>query len=128
MPIPIEDWGKDHWSTFLYAEGRCVDYKGVLNKEHMRCDPAVHPAQANSANALSRPGKISPTRLKDDTVESAHDDWSCLEDAEAAGLIANDGSGVNPRYVLTDRGWELAGRLRRYVAEGGAVKDFPWKA
>jgi hypothetical protein len=33
-PVPIELWGKDHWTTLAYIETRCVDYDGVPNHDH----------------------------------------------------------------------------------------------
>lgn len=53
-----------------------------------------------------------------------HDDYACLDDFEAAGLVQNVGSGANPRLWLTDKGWKMAGRLRRHKAEGGQWASF----
>ena len=40
--IKIKDWGKDHWSLLAYIECRCVDHKGILDKNHLRIsNPAV---------------------------------------------------------------------------------------
>lgn len=136
--VPIAKWGKDHWSTFAYIETRCVDNEGVPNREHMRCDPKTHPGLTNSAN-LSLPGPASPTRLKGyfvkrtqgighdiDPTQSlpGHDDWSCCDDAESAGLMINIGTGINPVFKLTDLGRQIADQLRLHKSNGGAFATF----
>lgn len=42
-PVPVAAWGKDHWSTLAYVETRTVDHKGLLDHDHMRCSPGLHP-------------------------------------------------------------------------------------
>jgi hypothetical protein len=42
----------------------------------------------------------------------------------AVGLITWITS-VRPMFWLTDKGWALAGALRRYCIETGDIKDFP---
>jgi hypothetical protein len=50
---------------------------------------------------MAKPAKKYPTRLRNDVELSDHDDWDCLDDAEAAGLIESAGTGINPTYKLT---------------------------
>lgn len=130
-PIPMSLWGKDHWSTFAYVETCVVDSKGYPDKERMRCDPSIHPAHSNKANQMFRNDPAKPTMLKgfdskDPTqnVAREHDDWSCLEDAEAAGLIKLEGTGMFPRVVLTTAGKAVAARLREHKAAGGMFATF----
>ena len=132
-PIPMSKWGKDHWSAFGYAETCAVDSKGVLDKERMRCNPKIHPAQANQCNMPGFPDaeKESPTRLKGWTKElpnkniaRQHDDWSCLEDAEEAGLLKVEGTGMYPVIRFTTLGQSVAGRLREHKAKGGSFSNF----
>lgn len=92
--LPPERWGWDHASNLLYIESRCVDAGGV-----------VSPAQLNRAEEGA-----PPSRLKFGPTIEGHDDWCCLADMEAAGLLQNHG-GV--RFTMTDRGWRIAGLLRR---------------
>lgn len=113
-------WGKDHWSTFAYIETRTVDYKGVPDKRHMRCDPALHPAHAHEG---SRMGAPSPTRLNDGELPD-HDDWSCLDDAEAAGMLTSSGTGMFPVYALTEEGRRVADALREHKRQGGNFGNF----
>lgn len=101
MSIPVDKFGKDHNSTLLYVESRCVDHAGKLDRRHMRDSPDY------------------PTRLNDGTKVDNHTDYDCLDDFEAADLIAysNGSTGLNPMIELTDAGWTLAHHLRRERAE-----------
>lgn len=100
--IPIEKWGKDHWSTLLYIETLVVDKRGqieMMADPHMR---SVHPDY--------------PTRLADGSTIEMHDDWDCLQDMFVAGLVEwvdDDGE----RLGFTDKGWELAAKERRRRGE-----------
>ena len=118
--ISIDQFGKDHWSTFMYVEVRCVDHNGALVREHMRVDPDRHPHLAHRGSSRPAP----PTRLRGDDARVGHDDYDCLDDLAAAGLLRSVGTGAAPRFVLTDDGWRAAGRLRRWRAEGGALAAF----
>lgn len=62
MNIPIYDWGRDHWSTFGYIEIRIVDFKGIPDNHHMRCDPKLHPLLAHDSIAV----KDYPDGVTDD--------------------------------------------------------------
>lgn len=123
-PVPPAAWGRDHWSTFAYVETRIVDHKGVPDRRHMRCDPALHPQFAHEG---SRMGTPSPTRLREGERQG-HDDWSCLDDAEAAGLLRNAGTGLNRVYVLTDEGRRVADLLREHKRTGGRFATFSYPA
>lgn len=126
--IPMCRWGKDHWSTFLYLEACAVDYGGKVTRQRMRCDPRVHRELVGS----TKTGGKYPTILKDGELKS-HDDWSCLEDMVAAGLVKawtqtahSDkvfGS-TEARVELTPLGWHIIGQLRRHRASGGKTGDF----
>lgn len=120
--IPVSEWGKDHWSTLAYIETRAVDHGGEPYKEHMRCDPDIHPQFANSTNRAF-PNSRYPTRLKTRELYG-HDDWSCLEDAEEAGFIRSKGTGLFPIYELTDYGRVVVGKLRAWKASGRNYHEF----
>lgn len=113
--VPKESWGRDHESTLLYVETRCVDHGGKPERAQMRTNRRLHPglASADYPNVRVSP----PTRLADGSVLVDHDDWSCVDDMAAAGLVQNIGTGINPLWRLTDAGWAEAGRLRRKRAE-----------
>lgn len=123
--IPIEQFGRDHWSTFAYIESRCVDYCGAPDREHMRCDPARHPGHANSANRLGGGLLVKyPTRLAGGVERADHDDYDCADDLAAAGLIEIGGTGLYPIYQLTARGREVAASLRAHKALGRGYSTF----
>ena len=121
---PVERWGKDHWSTLAYIETRIVDHKGEPNREQMRCDVAIHPQFANRANRGLLPDKKYPTRLNDGTELPGHDDWSCMDDAEAVGFVVNNGTGLHRVYALTDAGTEVCNALREHKRKGGNFGEF----
>lgn len=100
-PVPIERFGDDHWSTFLYAETRTVDYKGYLGHDQMRCSLHLHGSLYSIKNPHgASDGARYPTRAKvaerqaDGTWIAeelpGHDDYSCLDDCITAGLLEVD--------------------------------------
>jgi hypothetical protein len=140
--VRVEDFGRDHWSLFAYLETRCVDYKGTVNGAHLRHNPAKRPAVVGSdTRGLSalvagghrwKPeygtrlrgfwkdgGGTDPSRQIED-----HDDIDCLEDLEEAGLVKNEGSGLNPLIRMTKEGSRVAGLLREHKANGGNFAEF----
>lgn len=112
-------WGKDHWSTLAYIETRIVDHAGEPDWNHLRCDWSLHPYRHDGGDA-----KDCPTRLLNGATASPHDDWSCIEDAEAFGLLEWCGTGANPVFVLTTLGALVCGRLRAHKARGGTFATF----
>lgn len=101
--VPIYLFGKDHWSTYAYVETRIVDYAGLLNHDHMRTDADRHPLMMGHKRTMARGAaqnntRKHPTRLKARTAPDSdgkfgsvelpdHDDYDCLEDLVAAGLV-----------------------------------------
>lgn len=88
-PISPSRFGADHWSTFAYVETRIVDYKGALNHEHMRCHTDRHPVMmfAKGPGLGAADGSAYPTRLRGEEIRD-HDDYDCIDDLIAAGLLA----------------------------------------
>jgi hypothetical protein len=119
--IPVRQWGRDHWSLLLYLETVAVDHGGVIGWGagqgfiRLRCDPGTHPLLCGPR--LTAPASCQPTRLANDERIEAYDDWDCFDDLEAAGFVANVGTGTNPVVQFTDRGWTKVGELRRARAE-----------
>lgn len=139
--VQIEDFGKDHWSLFAYLECRCVDNNGTVNGAHLRHNPAKRPAVVGSDTsgipfmAVGKGWEPSyGTRLKGFWKEGGgtdpsrqlpdHDDIDCMEDLEAAGLVKDHGSGINPCIRLTKEGSRVAGLLREHKANGGNFAEF----
>jgi hypothetical protein len=134
---PVARWGKDHWSTFAYAETRVVDHGGVINFDHMRIDHALHPGMlyAGEVKAYRQRfvGALSVdahhkygTRLKGPDEEVFdHDDMSCIEDCAAVGYLLDGITGIGNGIVqLTELGWKVAAELRIHKAAGGNYKSF----
>lgn len=128
--LPMNVWGKDHWSTLLYLETCVVDQQGIVNNNRMRCNPRLHREFMSTMPGATQSDEY-PTRLADG-VQHGHDDWSCLEDMVAAGLLTaswrQQSSRVfgscEARVELTDAGWRIAQRLRKYRAEHGKYVGF----
>lgn len=118
--VPLDQFGKDHWSTFAYIECRAVDDGGAPNIKHMRCDKDRHP---QFAHAGCDNGVKYPTIAKTGKIEN-HDDWDCLDDCEVLGLIENMGTNLNRSYKLTTLGQTIAAQLRKYKADGGNFGTF----
>ena len=86
--VPVTNWGQDHWSTFAYLETRAVDGKGAIDNPRMRCNARLHREFANMGPFGNlHDGAKYPTLLAGGIKLEKHDDWSCLEDMVAAGLI-----------------------------------------
>lgn len=122
-PVPPKFFGKDHWSTFAYLETRCVDYEGRPDNRHMRCDPRRHPGLSH----IKWNGDY-PTRLFGMVELPKHDDWDCVDDLVAAGLMELDGTGIHPVVKLTNLGHTVAAALRKHKAAGKNFSDFAWEA
>lgn len=124
----IYEFGKDHWSTFGYAECRCVDDEGVPDRCHMRCNIHRHPGLAhlrdwNPEHGTRLKGFISPLDTPRLQLPD-HDDWDCVEDLEAVGLLKWEGTGINPVFQLTEFGLLIAAELRKHKANGGNFAGF----
>jgi len=117
--LPKEVWGRDHESTMLYIETRCVDYGGVPVAAQMRtCKGRPRRGSVSGRDgALPLPPGDFPTHLADGTELYGHDDWDCVNDLVAAGLLEWLGTGLLPVFRLTDAGWEFVGKLRRAKAD-----------
>lgn len=109
-PIPMHLWGRDHYSTLAYLECRAIDNKGIIEPLHMRGARGVECDY--------------PTRLACGVDLKPHNDWDCLDDIEAAGLIKNRGSGINPWIFMTEQGSIVAAALRAHKGTGGSFGNF----
>jgi len=118
-PIAMSQWGKDHWSTLAYIECRCVDHGGVPDRRHMRANPELHPQFAHIAWEDD-----IPTRRKGGKLKHNHDDWSCVDDMVAEGLVRWLGTGMNPVFKLTERGLAVCTAIRKHKASGGNFAGF----
>ena len=113
-PVDIQDFGIDHWSTFAYLETRVVDHRGIPENKHMRSDPDRHPGHGHLVSILGY--RKYPTRLRIGELKD-HDDWDCVDDMEVAALIKISGTGLFPKWKLTDLGRTIASQLRAHLAQ-----------
>ena len=123
--ITIEQFDKDHWSLLLYIETRIHNYQGILDIYHMRIK-----------NPTIRSGWKSEygTRLfgywsEDNTTNSLlrlpnHDDYDCLDDLEAEGLIKNIGTGIRPVCLITVKGAKILSQLLLHKQNSGQCSGF----
>lgn len=130
IAVRREDWGKDHFSTLVYIETRCVDYKGVPFLDHLRCNPARHQRHGGRAARLvgtsarrDEPWKYGSV-IRGGVRIPEHDDWDVLDDLVNAGLLEWNGTGENPVFKMTESGWALVQAIRKHKAAGGQFSDF----
>jgi hypothetical protein len=123
-PVSPELWGKDHFTTLLYIASVCVDNGGEPKAECMRTWPG-RPLRGKVGARQPLRDKGYPTCLRDGSEVSDHDDWDCVDDMVHAGLILWEGTGTQPKFRLTDKGWALVGLLLLHRSEGKRVANFP---
>lgn len=137
--VPMERWGRDHWSLLAYVEDLCVNAPrsvGKMDHRRVRCNGQTHPL----LDVNGQPWRPSwGTRLqgffefadRSDAAAAeaagvqlgAHDDWDALDDLAAAGLVEPI-SLVNGFVTITEKGVRLAGEIRRHKAQGGQMAQF----
>lgn len=144
--VPLEQFGKDHWSLLAYVECCCVDGRagiGALEHRRVRINPYRY---YQPEGGPDQPGAIGGvvvsapawnpewgTRLHgffqaEGEAQAAlqlpqHDDLACLEDLEAAGLLVVC-STVNLFVQMTPLGQTVAAQLRAFKAQGGMFARF----
>lgn len=135
--VPIEDFGKDHWSLLGYIEYRCANHDGILDGDHLRINTERHLRHPPKNHALSGAWNIDwGTRLKGFFLEGnkqdktrllpTHDDMDCLEDLEAAGMIVIHDI-FEGQVELTELGKKYAGALKIFKENGGTFATFDYK-
>lgn len=123
--VPIEKWGKDHWSTFAYIETVCVDFKGIPDRRRVMCNPKRHP---NLVGFMPMGGMLDgskyPIRLFGGEEKFDYDEWDCIDDMEREGLLQNIGTSTNPKFRMTDYGYDVIRKLREHKSNGGRFASF----
>jgi hypothetical protein len=132
--VEVSLWGKDHWSVLAYLETCAVDHGGTIDSRRMRCDPRIHRELFHSMLArFPCAGTKYPTRLAGGKLKRNHDDWSCLEDMVACGMLRAWFKESRPGYPFGDSrgkiefttfGLDTVHLLRKHKSAGGRFADF----
>lgn len=124
--VPMDLWGKDHWSTLGYIETKLVegpckvsfDARMRQNRRHYR---VLMEARHHDGVPMS---PQYGSRLNDGTYLPWHDDWCCVQDMIAAGLFKDGKWGKGFSLKLTDEGHIATAALRKHKIEGGGFSTF----
>lgn len=134
--IPVEFWGKDHYSVLSYIESIMVDCGGfeVGTDPRMRSNRRNFRVLMDGNRDPRRPGSnrwqmavvMDPkytSYLKDGATCENHDDWCCIQDMAGAGLILGN---VEPGVMLhlSPLGRRFVVALREFKANGGNFAEF----
>lgn len=126
--VPMERWGKDHWTTLLYLETVCVDHGGKVeavrmrtSKHNWRLAGRIH-GEINIMKKDEYPTRLIPTqaeRAKYDRVDliGGHDDWECMNDMADLGFLTFEVEDALPMDYPLQVTVEMLPLGRRYVAE-----------
>jgi hypothetical protein len=117
--VPLELFGRDHWSTFAYIACVVTGRDGIPDKDRMRTDRDRHPGLVGPTVARLESKTKYPTRLAKGLERHEHDDWDCADDLETIGLIKQVGTGMNPKFILTELGWKVFKDLTEFKDKKG---------
>lgn len=114
LVVPMNRFGKDHWSIFAYAETCTVDDDGYLDARRLRKDGSKYPSFIKEGQ------------------QPDHSDIDCLNDLEAAGFLVFARASTIRRglidltyhVTLTPLGQAVAAQLRQHKANGGQFSAF----
>lgn len=135
--VPIDKWGKDHWSTLAYIETVMVESAGFQvgfdgrmrqKRRHFRimqeeCPRPKRPRRCNQGIPMS---PEQGSRLNDGTSIEGHDDWDCVQDMAVEGLFTVDVDDIQPGVILkfSEKGWDLIHKLREHKGQGKNFASF----
>lgn len=124
--ILVKYFGKDHWSLLAYIETRCVDFDGVLDRRHLRCNNShlLHSHIGGWDDKYST--RLNTLASKTRVMAIGHDDHDCLEDLENAGFIKII-SNANLLVKMTELGLNISSKIRAHKASGGNFAKFELK-
>jgi hypothetical protein len=131
--VPMNLWGRDHWSTLAYIETKLVNHGETV----VEFDPRMRQKRRHFRLLLQalpghrKPGAIVQgqameaqhgSRLSDGSYLPWHDDWDCVTDMIEEGLFENDGGDgelIGYPLKLTELGYAATAAIRKHKAEGG---------
>ena len=119
--FPVYMWGKEHWSVLGYVESVCVNYKGKPDLRRVYANRTRHPGLFVNRGA---PDTEYPVRLKNGIEVHNRDEWDCIYDMEAIGMIELLGTGIHPVFKMLPLGEIVVAELRKHKAAGGTWANF----
>jgi hypothetical protein len=120
--VPVERWGRDHFRTLLYVVSCVVGRDGQCESARMRQWSGRPLRGWGDSHAFALAGmKNYPTKLAGGAELHDHDDWDCVEDMVAAGMVLWEGTGMHPILKLTPYGWRVAQTLTELNQAGLVV-------
>jgi sulfate adenylyltransferase subunit 1 (EFTu-like GTPase family) len=136
--IPMNLWGKDHWTTLAYIETVMVDCGGFQigrdarmksNRRNFRvmAEDCPKPKRVGGNAGMAIVMKLEhSTKLNDGSVIDNHDDWCCIQDMAEAGLLTLHQHEIEPGVVIhfSELGRDVANKLREHKASGGNFAAF----
>jgi hypothetical protein len=128
-PVPPEQWGADHYSTIGYVFCCLGNGTATPQASKMRQKPNTpRRGVIKTGEAVPFSPTEYPTKLQGGEKLYGHDDFDCLFDAEAVGLILeNKGSGMFPVIHFTDAGLRLGQWLcEQHDQERRNWRDITW--
>lgn len=133
--VPIDLWGKDHWSMLMFLEHCLVDEGGFKiefeprmrqNRHHFRVMPRRGKNRSPFFGTSMDPEFGS--RLNNGTFILNHDDWCCVQDFAEEGLLSLKTEEIDvdcrKKITLTEKGKKLANQLRNHKSEKKTFRTF----
>lgn len=138
--LPMDVWGKNHWSTLAYIETVMVETGGfevgfdarmTQNRRHFRVMSEQNPKPIRPGRSISMSfaKPMDPqysTMLNNGQQVEGHDDWCCVQDFAASGLLTT--SEFEPKDVLhlSEQGQAVCAALRVHKQKGGNFAEFKY--
>ena len=135
--IPIEYWGRDHWSLLAYIGSVMIEVAGfqVGFDERMRQNRRNYRVMMEECKKPKRISRIAPsgivgcmwkpeyTSRLNNGISENHDDWSCVQDMVHFGILKGK---CQPNEILhfTRKGRSLYNKLIKHKQTGGQFSNF----
>lgn len=136
--IPMAMWGKNHWSALAYIETVMVECGGfevgfdarmTQNRRHFRVMAEQNPTPKRPGRSISMSfaSPMAPeysTTLNDGQRVDGHDDWCCVGDFAASGLLKAEHFEPKDVLHLSELGQKICAQLRAHKQGGGNFAEF----
>lgn len=122
--IPMNKWGRDHWSTLAFVATVMAD-RGqfvMTGDARMRSNRKNFQAMPSTNGIVMR--KEHGSRLSDGSSVEDHDDWCCIQDFAAEGLLTVEEIDVGERFRFSNKGQALVTSLLTHKMKGGTFSNY----